>query len=165
MKLSITSLWAILILFVTGCTSQKEVVETPTPPFHPTVKLDAKTLTISFEQTACFGTCPVHKMEVFGSGYATYHGDRNVANEGEFIATLSNEQLLQIIAKANTLNFFDLKESYKAKMTDLPTTIIYINDGTRKHKVTAYGNYPDNLKAFITYLFDFSQNVKWGSNK
>ncbi len=164
MKLYITSFWAILLLVVTSCNPQKEVVSVPTPPNPPAPELSTKLMVVSFEQTACYGTCPVHKMEIFGKGFATYKGDRNVKQTGDLIGSFSPEQLQEILAKANELKFFELEKEYTASMTDLPTTIISINNGTQKHTVIAYANYPDNLKLFITYLFDVSQNTTWTSN-
>jgi hypothetical protein len=164
MKLYITSFWAIILLLVTSCNSQKEVVSVPTPPNPKTPELSSKLVVVSFEQTACYGTCPVHKMNIFGNGFATYKGGRNVKQTGDLIGNISKEKLQEILAKANELNFYELEEEYTANMTDLPTTIILINDGTKKHKVVAYANYPDNLKVFITYLFEITQNTNWSSN-
>lgn len=163
MRISITSVWAILVLFLSACSTQRKVVEVPTSPTPITNPLAKDQLAISFEQTACLGTCPVHKMEVFGQGYATYHGGRNVKNQGDFIASFTPEQMKSIFEKANELSFFELQDEYKANMTDLPTTIIYLNDGTQKKKVIAYYGYPDNLKEFITYLYEITEKTKWGS--
>ena len=164
MKLYITSFWAILLLLVTSCNSQKEVVSVPSPPTPSKSELSSKLMVVSFEQTACYGTCPVHKMKIFGQGFATYKGGRNVKQTGDLIGHITPEKLNEILAKAIELNFFELEAEYTANITDLPTTIISINDGTNKHTVRAYANYPDNLKAFITYLFEVTQDTKWSSN-
>ena len=165
MKLYITSFWAILLLLVTSCNPQKEVVSVPTPPSPSKSELSSKLVVVSFEQTACYGSCPVHKMNIFGQGFATYKGDRNVKQTGELIGNISIEKLNEILAKAKELKFFELDAEYTANMTDLPTTIISINDGTNKNTVVAYANYPDNLKMFIAYLFEVSQDTKWSGNK
>lgn len=172
MKFQLIYLW-VIVFVLSGCESTKTISaentssdtsKNQTTESHPT-KIEKPYLIVSFEQTACFGTCPVHKLTIFSSGQGNYHGDRNVEHMGDFMSDISVSQIQEIIAKADSLNFFDLKDSYAANMTDLPTTIIYINDGEQKKKVVAYGNYPDNLKVFITYLYDFSQSLDWQANK
>lgn len=150
----------IILLFIVGCTSQKETAEVKSA----NKKSDVNEMVISFEQTACFGSCPVHKMVIFERANATYHGDRNVKFEGDFIGSFSPKKMKEIIAKANAINFFDLEAEYTAPMTDLPTTIIYIRDGNKKHQVTAYAEYPKELGDFIAYLYEVSQNVNWSKN-
>lgn len=167
MKIQFIYLWAIVFILL-GCKSTTSI------PAESNSNISSKNdstevstdklenyLAISFQQTACFGSCPVHKLNIFSSGYGNYHGDRNVRNKGDYRADFTKRQIQEIINKADSLNFFDLEDKYSANVTDLPTTIIYINDGKRKKKVVAYANYPANLKTLITYLYDFSQSVDW----
>tara|TARA_R110002050_G_scaffold102774_1_gene211628 strand:+ start:75138 stop:75635 length:498 start_codon:yes stop_codon:yes gene_type:complete len=163
MKISITSVWAVLVLVLSACSFQRKVVEVKTTPTPPTLELAKDQVAISFEQTACFGTCPVHKMVIYGQGHATYHADRHTKKQGDFIAGLTPEQMIAIFKKANELSFFELEDEYTGNITDLPTTVIYLNDGTRKKKVTAYYDYPENLKEFIKYLSILTQETEWNS--
>ena len=156
------SLLLVLLVFI-GCTNQNEAAySTDSKPKNAN---EVNEIVVSFEQTACFGTCPVHKMEIYGSGHAKYHGDRNVKFEGDFIALVSPKQLAEIIDKANAISFFDLKAEYTAPVTDLPTSIIYIRDGKKKHRVKAYAEYPEELANFIKYLHEVSQNIDWQKNQ
>ena len=165
MKTTISSIWVILILMITSCNTKKTTTSSTASEAKSTIETKANLPVISFEQTACFGTCPVHKMEVFADGSATYTAGRNVKLKGKFSVNLPKEQIQAIFLKANELHFFDLEKEYTAKMTDLPTTIIYINDGDKSHNVIAYTGYPENLKEFIQYLFNFTQKTEWEGEK
>jgi len=156
------SLLFVLLVFI-GCTNQNEAAYSTDSKSRDT--LDVNEIVVSFEQTACFGTCPFHKMEIFASGNAKYHGDRNVKFEGDFMAHVSPKQLAEIMDRANAINFFELKEEYTAPVTDLPTSIIYIRDGKKKHQVKAYAEYPKELADFIKYLYEVSQNIDWQENQ
>ena len=165
MKATISTIWVIFLLFATSCNTSKQATETKTANTDSKTESQANQPIISFEQTACFGTCPVHKMEIFKNGTAVYLANRNVKTKGKFKITLPKNQVQQILDKAQELNFFELKDEYTANMTDLPTTIIYINDGKNQHKVVAYTGYPENLKEFIKYLYEFTQSVEWEGEK
>ena len=164
MKTTISSIWVILILIITSCNTTKKAT-TNKSETNSAKEVTSKLPVISFEQTACFGTCPVHKMEVFADGSATYTANRNVKVKGKFSIQLSKDDMQSIFTKANELHFFDLNEEYTANMTDLPTSIIYINDGKNEQKVVAYAEYPENLKEFIQYLFKYTQNIEWEGEK
>lgn len=156
------SLLFVLLIFI-GCSNQNEAAYSTDSKSKNTY--DVNEVVVSFEQTACFGTCPVHKMEIYGRGNAKYHGDRNVKFEGDFIANVSPKQLAEIIDKANAINFFELEAEYTAPVTDLPTSIIYIKDGNKKHQVKAYAEYPKELADYIKYLYEVSQKIDWQKNQ
>jgi hypothetical protein len=148
-------------LLIIGCRNQKATSISDTT----SVALSDSSVIISFEQTACYGTCPVHKVTVLKNGFATYHGERHVAQIGDYDATLSKEQINDIYTKASELDFFNLDSVYTANMTDLPTTLIQINTGKQNNSVSAYGNYPENLQKFIAFLGRDLQKVVWTKKK
>ena len=45
---------------------------------------DQKKLTISLEKTACFGTCPILKIEIYNNGAIVYNGIKHVKKIGTF---------------------------------------------------------------------------------
>lgn len=148
----------VALLFVIGCRSTKTTSDNNS---SSTPSLTDSTVIFSFEQTACLGTCPVHKIVVLQNHYATYLGRQNVAQIGEYYANISDSQLERIFLKAEELNFFELDSIYSAQMTDMPTTIIELNSGKKNHKVTAQGVYPKNLQSFIAFLGNDLQSIVW----
>ncbi len=147
-----------IVLIFAGCSATKSTASSENTS-NPS--LSDSSIIISFEQTACYGTCPVHKMVILNNGKATYFGDRHVTNLGYFSANLTPQQIQDIYSKAKQLEFFKLASVYTAAMTDFPTSKLTIITPTQNHSVIAYGEYPENLSQFIRYLYTTSQNIDW----
>ncbi len=151
----------IILIFFMGCSAQKGIAPPDEATSQNITKLTDSTLVISFEQTACYGSCPVHKIEILHNGSATYHGERNVAQIGDYYATVSSTDIQTVYAKAEELGFFSLKPEYTSNITDLPTTLITITSPTKSHSVKAYGPIPQKLQDFIAFLGNHYQKVVW----
>ena len=99
-------------------------------------------LIISLQRTACFGTCPIYKIEIFSDGSGIYTGTRFVENIGITKFSLSETQLNLILTKAEAIGFTSMKEEYSEPISDLPTTFIQIKD----KKIRDYTGAPKTLK-------------------
>ena len=99
-------------------------------------------LIISLQRTACFGTCPIYKIEIFSDGSGIYTGTRFVENIGVTKFSLSETQLNLILTKAEAIGFTNMKEEYSEPISDLPTTFIQIKD----KKIRDYTGAPKTLK-------------------
>jgi len=110
---------------------------TPTPTVVPTP--DYATLVITLERTACFGFCPIYRIAVYGDGRGEYEGDRNVAVEGNQSATLTPDQVQQLVAAYEAANYFGLKDDYTAPVTDLPSTLTSVTIDGQTKVITNYG--------------------------
>ncbi len=99
-------------------------------------------LIISLQRTACFGTCPIYKIEIFSDGSGIYTGKRFVENIGITKFSLSETQLNLILTKAEAIGFTNMKKEYSEPISDLPTTFIQIKD----KKIRDYTGAPKTLK-------------------
>ena len=99
-------------------------------------------LIISLQRTACFGTCPIYKIEIFSDGSGIYSGIRFVENIGVTKFNLSETQLNLILTQAEAINFTNMKDEYSEPISDLPTTFIQIKD----KKIRDYTGAPKTLK-------------------
>ena len=99
-------------------------------------------LIISLQRTACFGSCPIYKIEIFSDGSGIYTGTRFVKNIGFTKFSLSEKQLNLILKQAEAIGFTNLKEDYSEHISDLPTTFIQIKD----KKIRNYTGAPKMLK-------------------
>ena len=99
-------------------------------------------LIISLQRTACFGTCPIYKIEIFADGSGIYTGTRFVENIGVTKFNLSETQLNLILTQAEAIGFTNMKEEYSEPISDLPTTFIQIKD----KKIRDYTGAPKTLK-------------------
>ena len=99
-------------------------------------------LIISLQRTACFGTCPIYKIEIYTDGSGTYTGTRFVKNIGSSKFRLEKSDVSKILEFANKIGFSRLKDEYSEPITDLPTTYITIKD----KKIKDYTGAPKRLK-------------------
>jgi hypothetical protein len=99
-------------------------------------------LIISLQRTACFGTCPIYKIEIFADGSGIYTGTRFVENIGVTKFNLSETQLNLILTQAEAIGFTNMKGEYSEPISDLPTTFIQIKD----KKIRDYTGAPKTLK-------------------
>ena len=99
-------------------------------------------LIITLQRTACFGTCPIYKIEIYTDGSGTYTGTRFVENIGVTEFSLSATQLNLILTQAEAIGFTNMKEEYSEPISDLPTTFIQIKD----KRIRDYTGAPKTLK-------------------
>ena len=99
-------------------------------------------LIISLQRTACFGTCPIYKIEIYTDGSGTYTGTRFVENIGVSKFQLSKSDVNQILEFANKIGFSKLKDEYSEPITDLSTTFIQI----KNKRIRDYTGAPKKLK-------------------
>ena len=99
-------------------------------------------LIISLQRTACFGTCPIYKIEIFSDSSGIYTGTRFVENIGVTKFSLSKTQINLILTQAEAIGFANMKEEYSDPISDLPTTFIQIKD----KKIRDYTGAPKTLK-------------------
>ena len=112
-------------------------------------------LIISLQRTACFGTCPIYKIEIFSDGSGIYTGTRFVENIGVTKFSLSETQLNLILTKAEAISFANMKEEYSEPISDLPTTFIQIKD----KKIRDYTGAPKTLKNLENLIDQLYQNA------
>lgn len=89
---------------------------------------------ITLERTACFGTCPVYTLVIYGSGTVIYEGEDFVKIKGKQETTISQEEIKQLISEFETVDYFSLNDSYTERtITDAETVTTSITiDGKTK---------------------------------
>ena len=108
---------------------------------------------ITFERTACFGTCPSYVMQAYADGRVAYEGRRFVSMEGKKDLKLPAATVADMLQQAKNAHFETFEQQYSSGATDVPSTIVTIRqpDGTFK-KVTVEGNPPENVRELFTYF-------------
>ncbi len=92
-------------------------------------------LVISLQRTACFGQCPVYKVEIFKDGTVRYKGTAFIKKRGQHEAVASIAFIKNIQQKAAVINYMALSDKYPEgdnMITNIPSTISYVridNDG------------------------------------
>src|SRR5262245_27804547 len=82
----------ILGLLTSGCAPSLE-----TPTANPTENMFSD-LVITLERTACHGTCPIYKLTINGDGTVIYEGQDFVQVKGEQTASLSLDQIQELVS-------------------------------------------------------------------
>ena len=136
-KLKITGTICISLLLVPGlfcttCVSQKKLTE--------------RDIIITIRATACMGSCPVFRAEIYNSGFIIYEGTRFVDNIGIYTGKISKLNLVELKIDFEEAGFFELKDEYVEPWTDLPTVYLYYSDGKNRKKIKDYYGAPDELK-------------------
>lgn len=113
------------------------------------------------EKTACYGTCPVYKVNVFRNDSLTFEGERFVDKIGIHTKEIPKGTVKQLIKQFREANFFAFKSAYEAHISDLPTTYITFNDGAKSLKIKDYHGSPEALKTLEKVIADLvAQEIK-----
>lgn len=126
-----------------------------------TLKKKPVATVIEFEKTPCSGFCLTYKVEIKNNGEVYWNGIANVERLGLYRSNLTQEQLNDILAAFDEISFFELQDSYKSFMMDLPTTFVgYTKNGHTK-RIKAYDNIPDDLQALIKQVEVLLESLSW----
>jgi hypothetical protein len=97
---------------------------------------------LSLERGPCFGTCPVYKVTLEGSGAVLFEGRRFVADSGVSTSSVPAERIDSLVAAITAAGFFGFADRYAAGepdceryATDLPSAIIEVRAGGREKRV------------------------------
>ena len=98
---------------------------------------------ISLERTACFGSCPVYRIQVSASGEVEYEGKAHVRKAGVATAKVTKEQVNELLSQLESAGYFTFAERYTAGepacgryVTDSPTVVTSATIGGRTKTVT-----------------------------
>lgn len=122
----------------------------------------AKTATITYERTACFGTCPSFKMTIEGEKMkAFYKGNSSVDKIGNYEKNISEDELTKLTNAFETYKFFEMKDEYTNEVPDLPSRYVtYSVDGKSK-KIKDRANAPAGLKEIEKMLDAVADGKGW----
>ena len=118
-------------------------------------KTDRDKSIIELERTACFGKCPIYKIEIFSNGKAIYTGKKFVDNIGVFEFKINASSINDILEYAEEIKFFSLKDEYTRPVSDLPTTFIRIKTKSVKNHIGG----PKSLKELERMIDNISQKI------
>jgi hypothetical protein len=94
-----------ILLVFTGCSRE-------TPPTAATIGEIPGDLVIILERGVCFGTCPAYKLTITANGSVEFEGRHYVKKKGVVRATMSWDQLKQLVAEFEKAKYFTLKDRY-----------------------------------------------------
>jgi len=110
---------------------------------------------ITLERTACRGTCPIYKLTIEGNGVVIYEGQDFVQVKGRQTASLSPEQIQELVSVFEQARFSTLPDYIDQDSTDSPSVITSITLNGKTKTVNHY--YGDNSAP--QELFDLESKI------
>lgn len=115
---------------------------------------DTEAPLITLKRTACFGTCPIYRLEVYADGKVVYEGKEYVKVIGKEEARISSEQVDHLVQRFLAIDYFHLEDAYRKRqnpdgtitmVSDLPSTFTSLTMNGRTKRVVNYAFAPEEL--------------------
>lgn len=123
-------------------------------PDAPLPEIDYRSLSITLERSACYGSCPDYRVEIKGDGEVVFtsraepvdeaaamHRAWNVSGvlvPGRHVSRIDRSALEALVERFRQAHFFGLKDSYQAGVTDNPTYVLTFQTGRHRKRVVDY---------------------------
>lgn len=116
---------------------------------------------IFFQQTACFGACPIHHMTITTDGKVKYEGERFTKKLGSFTKQLDKSETRKLFEFFDSPVWNEYKSEYPTNSSDLPSTIIRFTYGKTNKKVIITGEHPSSLDVYVKRLTQIVESEGW----
>ena len=116
---------------------------------------------ISLERTMCFGRCPVYKLTVYSDGKVEYEGKDFVKEKGARRSKISEKDFRKLMKKVEEIGFFEFKDRYDGRITDLPTRITTVTKGDGSKTVRNYYGGPESLSDLERLIDEVTNSAQW----
>lgn len=127
-----------------------------------TPSYDISQLAITLQRGACFGTCPIYTVTLYGNGVVEFNGERFVQAIGRHTDTLAAQDIQRLVHAFHTSGFFAMENSYRNdRISDLPLTVVSFADGTTTKRIEDYYGAPDALRALEQHIDSVLQTHRW----
>ena len=126
---------------------------------------DTGPVRITLERGVCFGFCPDYTVSISGDGQVTYEGRRFVNVAGRQTATIPAADVQRLLARFDAVGFNNLRDEYRAQVTDLPTYIVTLERNGRTKRVLDYGGtgagMPEAVRALQGEINRTANTARW----
>jgi hypothetical protein len=124
----------------------------------------AREVRITLERGACFGRCPMYKLELDGSGRVVFDGLNFVKDTGRFEDTVSSAEVRALAEEMEQAGYFAFADRYPPDATDhaTVTTSLTIDGRTRKveHNLGSRSA-PEGIEALYARIDEVARSAKW----
>jgi hypothetical protein len=130
----VTLALALLCATAAAASAQTHVSQAKLAKSSAKATADAPVFTL--ERTQCKGMCAEYKLSFYSDGTVLYEGKANVSKAGRWRATISHNDMTQIMSAFERLNFFSLDNSYAGGLSQNPVAITSWRQNDRVKTVT-----------------------------
>jgi hypothetical protein len=117
---------------------------------------------MGIQKTACYGPCPVYSMDILSNCKVILQAESFLEmGTGEFKSKLTKNKYEELIQTFRQTGFFELDETYRSNVSDLPTTYFYFKDNGEAKTIEVYGKWPEDLTVLDKKLTALIDDLKW----
>jgi hypothetical protein len=116
---------------------------------------------IKLSKGACYGTCPIYDLSIYGNGKAVYIGKRFTDLEGEYYRVLTTTATNALFDRFVEADFWSYEDHYTSDIADLPSTWITFEHDDQSKMVLAYYNVPESLLNLIREVESVIESYEW----
>jgi hypothetical protein len=152
-------------------------VDTPAPAKPDTVaivvlpppRIDYDSVFVaSLLRSPCYGLCPHYELRVYASGRVTYSGKANVDSIGFFEGRMDSMLVVQLVQKANEINYMNLSESYPKQgggIADFPLCVTTLRQDKTRKTIYNRNDAPKSLLLYERFFDELWSKVKHWEKK
>ncbi|MEZ5956613.1 MAG: DUF6438 domain-containing protein [Hyphomonadaceae bacterium] len=135
------------------------------PVEAPAEPVTMSNVEIRLTRGVCFGYCPDYTVTINGEGQVRYEGRRFVNVVGERRATISREDVARLVARFDEIGFSNLRDAYRAEVSDLPTYTVRLTRNGQTKTVVDYGGtgagMPQSVRELQTEIDRVAGTAQW----
>lgn len=120
----------------------------------PTRAAENDDVAITLTRSVCFGFCPAYRVTIHGDGEVVYVGERFVNVRGEQRARIPREDVERLLLRFEAVRFAQLRDEYRAQVTDLPTYTVTLGRDGQTKSVLDYGGLSAGMPQAVRDLQD-----------
>ena len=116
---------------------------------------------ITIERTICYGFCPAYSVSIKEDGTVTYTGTQHVKTAGTHTWKIDPAAVRALAKEMQDAGYFEMKDEYRAMVSDNPTTYTSLTIGGRTKKIQDYVAGPARLKQLENKIDEVSGVKKY----
>lgn len=117
---------------------------------------------LTLEKTECFGQCPIYKFSIYSDLTCKISPTRFAIVKSLSQSTVSQSEIDEILEFAKQIKFWSLEDEYDNKsVSDLPATILTINNNNQSKTIRSRANIPILLGKLNKKVSDIAENREW----
>ena len=115
---------------------------------------------VALERGPCFGNCPIYEVTLRSDGLATYVGGDYAPRRGRFEAQVDSAAVARLLARLDSVGFWEMKVDRQLRVTDLPDVILRAERDGRQHRVHA-NLPPAELRPIHAAIDSIAEALDW----
>jgi hypothetical protein len=116
----------------------------------PLPKVAPDKVHISLERTACLGSCPVYKVDVYGDGRIVYRGEAYADVLGKHSFRVPPEEVAHLVESLRDKDIWSLRSVYRGEITDQPGRFLTMDLGGVVHRIEDYAGSMVGMRSSVS---------------